>query len=148
MLKHGKTGADFRMCREYLGYSQQEAADNIGCNRHTVKRWESPADPWTPSDVAWEWIERELEWRDDEVSRMLDIADDIKRQHGGKLDSVTLAIFHANDGMGDLRGDNRPSGVHNATAREVWQYLNDDGTSVYFSWAMDMDPRRDTDVII
>ena len=40
ILNHGTTGADFRACREYVGWTQQEVANNLEINVTTVKRWE------------------------------------------------------------------------------------------------------------
>jgi hypothetical protein len=135
ILKHGKTGADFRACREYVGWTQTEVADNLGISLSTVKKWERPLYPMEPRDFAWEWMDNELRAHDSEVDRVLGIVDSMEKHSGKTLDPVKLTMFHNNDGRGYLRPDGRSASFHNAVQREVWQILADDGHNVEFVWS-------------
>lgn len=139
ILNHGTTGADFRACREYVGWTQQEVANNLEINVTTVKRWERPLQPFDPPEFAWKWMDAELKAHDSEVDRVLDIVDRIEEHDGKTLDPVKLVMFHNRDGHSRLRPDGRSSGFHNAVQREVWQCLSDNGHNVEFIWASEND---------
>lgn len=134
MLKHGYTGADFRACREYCGWPQEAAATSIGISTHAIKMWETPKSTWEPRDNAWPWIDNELKHHESEVSRILDVVEDLKTLTP-ELSEVTLVLFRTNDGLGSMRGDGRPANVHNAIMRDAWQYLAEDGITAKFIWA-------------
>lgn len=148
MIKHGKTGADFRACRELTGWPQEAAATSMGITAHTIKMWETPKSRWEPRPEAWEWVDKELAWHESEVARVLDVVDDYKTLNPD-LSEVTLVLFRPNDGLGKMRGDNRPSNVHNAIMRDVWQYLNEEGITARFIWAAQyqQDPDKYQDAI-
>ena len=133
-MKHGMTGADFRACRELCGWPQEACAQDMGVNVHTIKMWETPKSTWEPRGNAWPWMESQLAWRESEISRVLDVVDDYKMLNP-ELAEVTLVLFRPNDGLGKMRGDSRPSNVHNAIMRDCWQYLAQDGITVNFIWA-------------
>jgi len=148
MLQHGITGADFRACRELCGWPQEACATDMGVNVHTIKMWETPKSRWEPRPEAWAWMDRELQWHESEVARVLDVVDDY-RTLNPDMTSATLVLFRPNDGLGRMRGDSRPSHVHNAIMREVWQFLNEEGLTTHFVWASqyDADPEKYKDAI-
>lgn len=134
-MKHGTTGADFRACRELLGWPQEATARALGVADKTVKQWENPKSNWEPQPYAWEWMDKELSFRAAEIERVFSVIDDYQTLHPD-MDSVSLVLFRPHDGLGEMRGDDRPSNVHNATMREIWQILAEEGRyTVRFVWA-------------
>lgn len=138
-MSHGKGGADFRACREFVGWTQYEVSQNLDLNINTVKRWERPLGQYEPPTFAWEWMDAELAAHDAEVDRILDAVEGIEEQSGKTLDPVKLVLFHNNDGMGFMRPDHRSASWHNAVARDAWQCLTDSGHNVQFVWSMAKD---------
>lgn len=135
ILNHGMSGADFRACREYVGWTQAEVADNLEISINSVKKWERPLYPMEPKEFAWEWMDSELKAHDNEVDRILDTVQSIEDHNGKPLDPVKLVMFHNNDNRGRLRPDGRSASWHNSVQREAWQILADSGHNVEFIWS-------------
>jgi transcriptional regulator with XRE-family HTH domain len=67
--------AEFRILRELVGASQELVAAELGVDKRTIKRWESPATDWEPRQFAWDWLEEARMRQLDVVASALEAAD-------------------------------------------------------------------------
>lgn len=138
MIPHGRSGADFRACRELCGYTQTSAAQNLAItngkyyDRALIRKWEKEwQGEWHPSGPAWAWMDAELAHHEEEVERILSEAIELHEQ--GK--EVVLVLFAFEDGTDELQNDNRPAAVSNAIVRDAWMYMLAEGIEPTFVYA-------------
>lgn len=106
------TKADFKALRERLGYTQLNAAQALGVDVRTIKRWEKPQQPEPPAD-AWAWL-------DAEADRFDEMRDHMARKCVESGASRAILTYYRTQEQYDRSGRDPGSyGFANALARAV-----------------------------
>lgn len=124
------TKADFKALRERLGYTQLNAAQALGVDVRTIKRWERPQQPEPPAD-AWAWLDAEA----DRFEQMLDFS--VRKAVGSGAGRVVLTYYRTQEQFDQCGRDSGAYGFANALARAVGYELECEGLEVEYRYPDD-----------
>ena len=135
-----RTPAEFMAARERLGMDRSDVARELGIDKRTVSRWESPASPTVPFEQAWEILERHLERHRSAVETALDIIEWQTQEHGAPRDVVLPVYPNEATWRAAHPESNITHEMANATNRAVGEAAEAMGYAISFVWP-------DTDLI-
>ena len=138
----GRTGADLKAYRDWLGLGPSELAKLCGVSLDALKACERTdikggrrASMDTRRKV-WGVVDSLVERHNQGVERLLGLVDDLEALKGRMPSVVHVAYCKRGEATGE--GSDMPDGWYNAIARDAWQFLIADGVKVRFVYREDM----------
>lgn len=130
----GRGKAEFAALRETVGISMSELARELGSNKRTVLRWESPEETVTPPRAAWELLDAYMETQRQMVDHCRETCMSVAEEEGDMPEAVAITYYRSQEQFDRFGRDSGPYTVANANARAVATELRHYGYKVEFRY--------------